>query len=65
VTEDHYLLLDGPWARVRPLLDEVWFVAVDDALWVQRLIHRHVAHGKPPSAVRGWVLGPDEANARS
>jgi pantothenate kinase len=65
VTEGNYLLLDdGPWARVRPLLDEAWFVAVDDALRVQRLIHRHVAHGKPPSAARDWVLGSDEANAR-
>lgn len=32
VTEGNYLLLDdGPWAGVRPLLDEIWFCEVCDA----------------------------------
>ena len=27
ITEGNYLLVDdGPWAEVRPLLDEAWFV---------------------------------------
>ena len=65
VTEGNYLLLDdGPWRRVRPLLDEVWFVEVDDRVRVERLVRRHVAHGKPPDQARAWVLGSDEANAR-
>nr|WP_296067953.1 hypothetical protein [uncultured Actinoplanes sp.] len=65
VTEGNYLLFDdGPWAGVRPLLDEAWFVHVDDTLRVERLIHRHVMHGKQPSTARDWVLGSDEANAR-
>ena len=30
ITEGNYLLLNGPWAAVRPLLDEVWFVEGDE-----------------------------------
>ena len=31
VTEGNYLLLaDGDWARVRPLLDEAWYVEMDE-----------------------------------
>jgi pantothenate kinase len=65
VTEGNYLLLDdGPWSGVRPLLDEAWFLEVDDALRVERLVRRHVDHGKDPARARDWVLGSDEANAR-
>ena len=64
VTEGNYLLLDDePWRQVRPLLDEAWFVAVDPALRVERLIARHVAHGRSPAAAMEWVLRSDEANA--
>jgi len=64
VTEGNYLLLDDePWRQVRPLLHEAWFVAVDPALRVERLIARHVAHGRSPAAAMDWVLRSDEANA--
>ncbi|MFI7383341.1 nucleoside/nucleotide kinase family protein [Streptomyces sp. NPDC049813] len=66
VTEGNYLLLDEePWSTaVRPLLDAVWWVAVDDRLRVERLTARHVAFGKSPAAARAWVRRSDEANAR-
>ncbi|MBI9114082.1 nucleoside/nucleotide kinase family protein [Sanguibacter sp. YZGR15] len=65
VTEGNYLLLDhGPWAGVRALLDETWFLEVDDALRVERLVARHVAHGRPRDEARAWVARSDEANAR-
>jgi pantothenate kinase len=65
VTEGNYLLHDDAgWAPVRAELDEVWFVDVDDALRVERLIRRHVEHGRTPEAAREWVLRSDEANAR-
>ncbi|WP_372344556.1 nucleoside/nucleotide kinase family protein [Streptomyces sp. KL116D] len=66
VTEGNYLLLDEqPWSTaVRPLLDEVWWVAVDDTVRVERLIARHVEFGKSPADARAWVLRSDEANAR-
>jgi len=62
VAEGNYLLLDeGPWADVRALLDDAWYLRAD-ASRVPRLIARHVAHGKPPDAAREWVLRSDEAN---
>lgn len=65
VVEGNYLLLDDPaWAGVRPLLDECWYLRPDDALRVERLVARHVAHGRSPQAAREWVLRSDEANAR-
>jgi pantothenate kinase len=65
VTEGNYLLLDrGGWQQVRPLLDEAWFVAVNDHVRVDRLIQRHIRHGKTSAEARDWVLRSDEANAR-
>src|SRR5436190_586665 len=64
ITEGNYLLLNTPpWDAVRPLLDEVWFVDVDDAVRVPRLIARHIEFGKSPDEAREWVLRSDEANA--
>ena len=64
ITEGNYLLLDqSPWAAVRPLLDEVWFVDVDDAIRVRRLIARHIEFGKSANEAREWVMRSDEANA--
>jgi pantothenate kinase len=64
VVEGNYLLLeDAPWTAVRPLLDEAWYLAGDDAR-VERLIARHVDHGRSPADAREWVLRSDEANAR-
>jgi len=64
ITEGNYLLLDrGHWARVQPLLDECWYLDVDPALRVQRLIARHVQFGRTPEAARAWVMDSDEANA--
>jgi pantothenate kinase len=61
VTEGNYLLL---WERVRPLLDECWYIAAaDEPARVERLIGRHVAFGRTPEAAREWVLRSDERNA--
>jgi pantothenate kinase len=64
VVEGNYLLLDGPWAPVRGLLDAVWHLRLPDAIRVPDLVARHVAHGRTPEAAREWVLRSDEANAR-
>lgn len=61
VTEGNYLL---HWPEVRTLLDEVWWVGVDDQVRLERLVQRHVAFGKTPAAARAWATGSDEANAR-
>lgn len=65
ITEGNYLLLDdGPWARVRALLDEAWFLAPDDPARVEGLVARHVRHGRSEAEARAWVERSDEANAR-
>ena len=63
VTEGNYLLADGAFAPVRPLLDEVWFLEVDSGLRRERLVARHVAHGRSRRAAEQWVDASDEANA--
>ncbi|PMC74957.1 MULTISPECIES: nucleoside/nucleotide kinase family protein [unclassified Brachybacterium] len=65
ITEGNYLLLDeGPFAQVRALLDECWYVEAPEVLRQERLIARHLEFGKDPAAARAWALGPDEKNAR-
>ena len=66
IVEGNYLLLDsGGWEHVRPLLDVCWYLeAADDRARVQRLIDRHVAHGRSRSAATEWVERSDETNAR-
>lgn len=56
ITEGNYLLHDaGEWALVRPLLDEVWYLDPEHEHRLQRLIDRHIKHGKDPVATRAWV----------
>ncbi|MDR6857829.1 nucleoside/nucleotide kinase family protein [Variovorax guangxiensis] len=65
ITEGNYLLLqEDSWAEVAPLLDEVWFVEVDDALRVERLVRRHQQFGRSAEEARAWVAQTDEPNAR-
>ena len=64
ITEGNYLLVDeGPWAAVRALLDECWYVVQDEDTRLRLLIDRHVAFGKSPDFAREWVLRSDERNA--
>jgi pantothenate kinase len=65
ITEGNYLLVDQePWASLRELLDEIWFVDTDDATRLERLITRHTAYGKTLDEARAWSLGTDEHNAQ-
>ena len=65
ITEGNYLLLDeSHWRHVAGLLDEVWYVDVDDALRVERLTRRHEQFGRSPEAAVAWVANTDEPNAR-
>lgn len=65
ITEGNYLLLDdGAWSGVAALLDEVWYVEVDDALRTERLVRRHEQFGRSPQAAAAWVAATDEPNAR-
>jgi pantothenate kinase len=65
IVEGNYLLLgDDPWVTVAAMLDEVWFIDVDDALRRRRLVARHQAFGRNLEAAQAWVEQTDEPNAR-
>jgi pantothenate kinase len=64
VTEGNYLLLpQQPWDRVRPLLDDAWFVHLADAERQRRLVARHRRYGASPEVAAAKTHGSDEANA--
>jgi pantothenate kinase len=64
VTEGNYLLVDDRrWGAVRPQLDEVWYVDLDQQERLRRLIERHVRFGKPEADAVAWATGTDERNA--
>ncbi len=64
ITEGNYLLFhDHGWGRVRPQLNEVWYVDLDKDERIRRLIARHVRFGKEPTAAAAWATGTDEYNA--
>lgn len=64
ITEGNYLLLDrGPWAAIRALIDEVWYLDPDARTRIDRLIERHVRYGKSLDEARAWVARSDESNS--
>ena len=64
VSEGNYLLVgEGRWAKVRPLMSEVWYVDLDAEERLRRLIERHIRFGKDESAAVAWATGTDERNA--
>ena len=66
IVEGNYLLHDtGGWEAIADLLDEIWFIDVDDEKRLERLIARHIAYGKSPADAESWSLGSDEVNART
>ncbi|PZO58934.1 MAG: nucleoside/nucleotide kinase family protein [Leifsonia xyli] len=64
VSEGNYLLDDTePWAALGDLFTETWFCAVDDGVRVDRLVGRHVRHGRDHDAARAWAVEVDGVNA--
>ncbi|MBC7306743.1 MAG: nucleoside/nucleotide kinase family protein [Dietzia sp.] len=64
ITEGNYLLVqDAPWSAVRPLLDECWYVEVDEQERLERLIARHERFGRTPEEARARSEGSDQRNA--
>ena len=65
VIEGNYLFSEEyNWNKVFPLLDQSWFIEIDDEIRMQRLITRHIKYGKTPQEAEEWSRGSDELNAR-
>lgn len=63
VTEGNYLLADGGFRAVRELLDQTWFLDLDPVTRHERLVARHVRHGRSPAQAERWVATSDRPNA--
>jgi pantothenate kinase len=64
VTEGNYLLLeDEPWRQIAGLLDECWYVDLDDDVRRTRLQSRHQRYGRSLDEARERTWGSDERNA--
>ena len=65
ITDGNYLLLDtSPWAGVRALATEAWYLDTPEDVRIQRLIDRRVRYGRSPEAARKRAVeGPDARNA--
>ncbi len=64
VTEGNYLLSDlGSWSAVLPLLDESWFLEIDPATRIHRLVARHEGFGMSHEQAVAWAGGTDQTNA--
>lgn len=64
VVEGNYLLAKGGgWERVRTLLDEAWFLELDEDVRTARLIARHMQFGRDRQAAEERTKGSDQINA--
>jgi pantothenate kinase len=63
ITEGNYLLMDGAFGPVRELLTECWYVDVDPQVRRERLLARHIRHGRTPDEAQQWFDETDEPNA--
>lgn len=65
ITEGNYLLLEeAPWNEVASLLDETWFVELEQAERLRRLTARHLKFDKDAAIAEWRATGSDERNAR-
>ncbi|MBO9038419.1 nucleoside/nucleotide kinase family protein [Curtobacterium flaccumfaciens] len=64
VSEGNYLLDDAaPWSALPELFTETWFCAVPDDVRLDRLVGRHMRHGRDHDAARAWAVEVDGVNA--
>lgn len=64
VSEGNYLLdRTAPWHHLPDLFTETWACVVDDDVRVDRLVGRHMRHGRDHEAARAWAVEVDGVNA--
>lgn len=65
ITEGNYVLLDeAPWNEVATLLDETWFVELEQGERLRRLTARHLRFDNDAAIAEWRATGNDERNAR-
>ena len=65
IVEGNYILEPtSPWREARAELDEVWYLDLDPAVRLARLVARHVEFGKSATEAVRWSQSSDETNAR-
>jgi len=64
LTEGNYLLeAEPPWSQARAELAAVWFLELSDEVRRERLLARHIEHGKTAPAAARWIERVDDVNA--
>ena len=63
IVEGNYLLLDGGWSAVAPLLDECWYLDTAEPVRSEWLLERHMRYGRDRDAAIGWIENTDMPNA--
>ncbi|MPV38032.1 nucleoside/nucleotide kinase family protein [Georgenia subflava] len=65
VVEGNYLLVDHePWAGIRQMLTDCWYVELDEDTRLDRLIARHMEFGRDPASAHEHAHGSDQQNAK-
>ena len=65
IVEGNYLLLrEGPWANIHGVLNEVWYLDVDESVRRERLLQRHMHFGRSREDALAWMAATDDPNAR-
>ncbi|MBY0175572.1 nucleoside/nucleotide kinase family protein [Curtobacterium herbarum] len=64
VSEGNYLLdQSAPWRELPGLFTETWACVVDDDVRIDRLVGRHMRHGRDHASARAWAVEVDGVNA--
>ena len=65
ITEGNYLLFDdSPWNEIASLLDETWYVELEQDERLRRLTARHLRFDNDAALAEWRATGNDERNAR-
>lgn len=64
LVEGNYLLLDiPPWADLKRVFNETWFIECDIDTAMQRVLERQIGHGRTPETAKWRVENNDRKNA--
>jgi pantothenate kinase len=65
IIEGNYLLLaSNPWGKIKPMLDETWYIESNLQKIEPRLLERHIKGGRSPEDARRKMESTDLPNAR-